>query len=128
MQKIKILLIDDEEDFVKMLSERLRTRNLESDIALNGEQALELVVNQVPDVMILDLKMPGLDGMEVLRHVKTTYPDVEIIILTGHYSLEDRIEALVLGAYEFLEKPVDIDHLINTIKQAYKSLPKSASD
>jgi len=123
MESIKILLVDDEKEFVNALSDRIRMRGLESDIAHNGEQALELVVNQVPDVMILDLKMPKIDGMQVLKHVKETNPEVQIIILTGHagHGSQCKIfEALYMGAFDFIEKPVDIDRLIQIIRRAYK--------
>ena len=77
MKPIKVLLVDDEEDFVTTLSDRIREHRFESDTALNGEQAIELVANQVPDVMVLDLKMPRLDGLEVLRQVKKKHPDIK---------------------------------------------------
>lgn len=125
MEKIKILLVDDEEEFVKSLSERIQMRDLGSDIALNGEQALQLVDNQVPDVMVLDLKMPGIDGMEVLRRVKKAYPQVQVIILTGHGSEKDEKDARRLGAFEYLQKPVGIDTLIQNIKRAYKNKVES---
>jgi len=120
MENIRILLVDDEEEFVRALSERIKMRDLGSDIALNGEQALEIVENQVPDVMVLDLRMPGIDGMEVLRRVREKYPEVQVIILTGHGTDKDEKEARKLGAFDYLQKPADIDSLIKTIKKAYK--------
>ena len=125
MKEIKVLLVDDEEDFVKSLSERIKMRDLDSDVALNGEEALKLVDDEVPDVMVLDLKMPGIDGMEVLRRVKKAYPKVQVIMLTGHGSEKDEKEARRLGAYEYLEKPTSIDTLIKHIKRAFKSFDKS---
>ena len=121
MKEIKILLVDDEEDFVKTLADRIQMRELGPDIALNGEQALNIVKDELPDVMVLDLKMPGLNGMEVLRRVKEAYPQVQVIILTGHGSPRDEKEAFRLGAFEYLRKPVDINKLIETIKRAYRS-------
>ncbi len=118
---IKILLVDDEEDFVKTLSERIQMRALGTDVALNGEEALKLVDNEVPDVMVLDLKMPGIDGMEVLRRVKKAYPQVQVIILTGHGSEKDEEQARRLGAFDYLQKPVEIDNLVNKIRRAYKN-------
>lgn len=120
MEKIKVLLVDDEEDFVKSLAERIKMRKLGSEVALNGEEALQLVRDEVPDVMVLDLKMPGIDGMEVLRRVKKAYPSVEVIILTGHGSEQDEKDARRLGAFDYLQKPVDIDYLVKYIKRAYK--------
>ncbi|MBW1698905.1 MAG: response regulator [Deltaproteobacteria bacterium] len=121
MQKIKILLVDDEENFVKTLTERMRMRNLGPEVALNGEQALTMVDDKLPDVIVLDLKMPGIDGLEVLRRVKSVYPQVQVIILTGHGSDKDEQEARRLGAFEYLQKPVDIRKLTSVIKKAYKS-------
>ncbi|MBW1777912.1 MAG: response regulator [Deltaproteobacteria bacterium] len=120
MEKIKVLLVDDEEDFVKSLAERIKMRKLGSEVALNGEEALQIVSDQIPDVMVLDLKMPGIDGMEVLRRVKKAYPSVEVIILTGHGSEQDEKDARRLGAFDYLQKPVEIDHLVQYIKRAYK--------
>ncbi len=119
MKQIKILLVDDEEELVRTLSERMNMRNMGADFALNGEEALKLVDNEVPDVMVLDLKMPGIDGMEVLRRIKKHYPEIQVIILTGHGTEKDEKEALELGAYCYLTKPVDINNLIMHIKNAY---------
>ena len=120
MKPIKVLLVDDEEDFVTTLSDRIREYRFQSDTALSGEQAIELVANQVPDVMVLDLKMPRLDGLEELRQVKKKHPDIQVIILTGHGSFQDRLAAMSLGVFAFLEKPLDIDDLIRSIKAAYQ--------
>jgi DNA-binding NtrC family response regulator len=87
-------------------------------VALGGEQALQMMEGEIPDVMVLDLRMPGLDGMEVLRRVKNTYPQVEVIIMTGHGSDEDEEEALRLGAFDYLRKPVDINNLMETVRRA----------
>jgi DNA-binding NtrC family response regulator len=126
MKKIKLLLVDDEKEFVTSLAERIKMREMGSDIALNGEEALQLVSDQVPDVMVLDLKMPGIDGMEVLRRVKKAYPDVQVIILTGHGSEKDEKDARRLGAFDYLQKPVDIDKLVQYIKRAYKNKIESS--
>jgi DNA-binding NtrC family response regulator len=120
MKEFKVLMVDDEEDFVKTLAERMKMRDLDSDVALDGEQALQLVEDQVPDVMVLDLKMPGIDGMEVLRRVRQAYPQVQVVILTGHGSEKDEAEAKRLGAYAYLQKPVDLEKLIQTLRNAYK--------
>ena len=120
MEKIKILLIDDEKDFIKNFSERLKSQNFKVDLALNGRQALELVVNEKPDVIILDLETPGIVAMELLRDVKIAYPEIQVITLKRHYSIKNKVEALVADAYMLLEKPIDIEDLINAIRQAYK--------
>ncbi len=118
----KILLVDDEKEFVHTLSERLETRNFESSIVYDGEQALESVEIDEPEVMVLDLKMPGIDGLEVLRRVKKEHPLVEVIILTGHGSEREQALAEELGAFAYLHKPVDIDILTKTMKEAYQKL------
>ncbi len=121
MEKIKILLVDDEKEFVETLSERIRMREHDSEVALDGEQALKKMEDEIPDVVVLDLKMPGIDGMEVLRRIRKAYPKVQVIMLTGHGSEKDEEEARKLGAFEYLEKPVEIDKLMKKIKKAYKS-------
>jgi CheY-like chemotaxis protein len=115
----RVLLVDDEEDFVQTLSERLRTRRLDSIVALDGHEALEVLRTEEPDVMVLDLKMPGIDGIEVLRRVKREHPGVEVIILTGHGTDRERDITMELGAFAYLRKPVDIDRLTETLRAAY---------
>jgi len=114
----KILLVDDEREFVQTLSERLLIRDMGSAVAYDGESALELIKEDEPEVMILDLRMPGIDGIEVLKRVKQTNPYIEVIILTGHGSDLDKETCMNLGACAYLQKPVDIDELSETIKQA----------
>lgn len=116
----KVLLVDDEREFVQTLSERLLMREVGSTVAYDGESALDLIRDDEPEVMILDLKMPGIDGIEVLRRVKATHPEVEVIILTGHGTEEDRKTCMDLGAFAYLQKPVDIDTLSQTMKRAYE--------
>ena len=123
---IKILLVDDEEDFVNALSQRIKLRKLDSEIAYDGEQALQIVDDQVPGVIVLDLKMPGIDGFEVLKSVKRNYPKVEVIILTGHGTERDKIETQKLGAFDYLQKPVDVDNLVDRIKSAFKKKIETA--
>lgn len=119
---IKILLVDDEREFVETLSERLQNRSMESTIAYDGEEALEQVSHDEPEVMVLDLKVPGIDGIEVLRRVKREHPNVEVIILTGHGSEREEGLAHELGAFAYLHKPVNIDVLTRTMKEAYKRI------
>jgi DNA-binding response OmpR family regulator len=120
MKEFKVLLVDDEQDFVESLAERIDLRDVESDVALNGEEALKKVGHEIPDVMVLDLKMPGIDGMEVLRRVRKAYPDVQVVILTAHGTDKDEEEARRLGAFEYLQKPVKIERLVSVLKAAYK--------
>ncbi|WP_207262576.1 response regulator [Desulfovibrio sp. Huiquan2017] len=114
----KVLLVDDEREFVQTLSERLMMRDMGSAVVYDGESALDLVRDDEPEVMILDLKMPGIDGIEVLRRVKGEHPNIEVIILTGHGSEADRKVCMELGAFAYLHKPVDIDVLSETLKAA----------
>jgi two-component system response regulator CpxR len=118
----KVLLVDDERQFVETLSERLMMRKMGSAIAYDGESALELIKEEEPEVMILDLKMPGIDGMEVLRRIKATGSDIEVIILTGHGSEADRETCMQLGAFAYLTKPVDINELTETLKAANEKI------
>lgn len=113
-------MVDDEEEFVATLAERMQMRNLLPKYALNGVAALQMIDKLIPDVIILDLKMPGIDGLEVLRRVKSRHPQIQIIILTGHGSEKDEDEALRLGAFGYLKKPADIDELTKQIKNAYR--------
>ena len=126
MKEFKVLLVDDEQDFVESLAERINLRDVNSDVALNGEEALDRVKDDIPDVMVLDLKMPGIDGMEVLRRVRKAYPDVQVIILTAHGTDKDEEEARRLGAFDYLRKPVQIDKLVETMKAAYKKKVESS--
>jgi len=115
---LKVLLVDDEEDYVRTMAERMEMREVGSDVALNGEQALAMLAEEVPDVMVLDLKMPGMGGMEVLERVKKEYPGLEVIILTGHGSDKEEVEAKRLGAFDYLRKPVDITDLMEAVRRA----------
>jgi len=114
----KVLLVDDEREFVQTLSERLLMRDVGSAVAYDGESALHFIEEDEPEVMILDLKMPGIDGMEVLRRVKQSNPEIEVIILTGHGSEADRKVCMGLGAFAYLQKPVDIELLSETLRKA----------
>ena len=118
----KVLLVDDEREFVQTLSERLILRDMGSAIAYDGESALNLIKEDEPEVIIVDLKMPGVDGFDVLRKVKQTRPEIEVIILTGHGSEEDRKLCLELGAFAYLQKPLDINVLSDTIQKANEKI------
>ena len=124
---IKVLLVDDEEDFVRTMAERMEMRDLGSDVALDGEQALAMLEDEIPDVMVLDLRMPGIDGMEVLRRVRKAYPALQVIIMTGHGSAEEEKEARRLGAFEYLKKPVDINELMEVVRKAGRVRHENAS-
>ncbi|SHO49135.1 response regulator [Desulfopila aestuarii] len=122
----KVLFVDDEKDFVQTVSERLISRDVGTYGVFNGEEALELIADDQPDVMVLDLKMPGLNGVEVLRRTKEVAPDVEVIILTGHGTSQDMRECMELGAFAYMNKPVDIEELSATIKAANDKVHKKS--
>jgi len=120
MKEMKVLLVDDEQKFVEALSERLQMRDLENETAYDGEEAMSFVNDKEPDVMVLDLKMPGIDGMEVLRRVKKKFPAIRVIILTGHGTDRDEEESRRIGIFDYLNKPVDIELLVSRIKAAHR--------
>lgn len=114
----RVLLVDDEVDFIEGLSQRLEVRGLKVTTATGGEEAVRIVDRQEFDAIILDLAMPGMDGLETLKRIRAHHPDAEIIMLTGHGSIKSGIEAIKLGAEDFLEKPVDIKSLLQKISEA----------
>lgn len=118
-KEVKVLLVDDEVDFVDTLAQRLRIRELTVDTVYNGEEALSFIKKIKPDVIVLDLKMPGLHGIEVLREIKKMSPQIQVIILTGHGTEKDEEEAKGLGGFDFLRKPAEIDLLVAKIKEAF---------
>lgn len=117
---IKVLLVDDEVQFVDTLAQRLRLRELTVDTVYDGSQALEFIRKTEPDVIVLDLKMPGLHGIEVLGEIKKTRPQIQVIILTGHGTDKDEEAARGLGGFDFMRKPADIDLLVAKIKEAFQ--------
>ena len=121
MKDFKVLLVDDEQEFIETLSERLKMRDMDAKLALDGEKALAAVEADEPDVILLDLKMPGMDGMEVLRRIKKAYPHVQVVMLTGHGTEKDEEQALRLGAYAYLQKPVDLERLVVTLRDAFRN-------
>jgi DNA-binding response OmpR family regulator len=121
MNPIKILLVDDEREFVTTLAERLELRNMNVSIAMDGETALGFVENDPPQVVVLDVMMPGLSGLEVLEKIKAIDPKIQVILLTGHGATKDGIRGMRLGAFDYLIKPIDIDELIKKLNEAAKS-------
>lgn len=124
-EEIKILLVEDEKQFVDTLAERLAMRGFSARVAYDGPQALK-AVEEPTDVIVLDLRMPGMDGFEVLRSVKKSNPQVQVIILTGHGGDAEEQTAYRMGAYNFLKKPMDIDELLNSIRMAYRDKVENA--
>ena len=119
-QAIRVLVVDDEEDFRETVVKRLRARKLGAQGAGSGAAALELLKEREFDVMVLDVKMPGMDGIETLRLVKQTRPEVEVIMLTGHASVEFGLKGMQLGAFDYIMKPAPIGELLDTIGQAFR--------
>jgi DNA-binding NtrC family response regulator len=120
MDDIKILFVDDETEYLETVIKRMKKRGIDITGANNGAEALQLIQNQPFDVVILDVRMSGMDGIEVLRRIKLSFPLVEVIMLTGHASMEVAIEGMELGAFDYLMKPVDIDDLIYKAQDAYQ--------
>jgi DNA-binding NtrC family response regulator len=118
--KIKVILVDDEKDFVESLAERLQLRNFEVTTALNGNDAINLVQENDYDVIVLDVKMPGKDGIETLKEIKNIKQLPQIIMLTGHATVESAIQGMKLGAYDYIMKPTVTEDLITLINKAYK--------
>jgi two-component system, OmpR family, response regulator CpxR len=118
--KIRVLLVDDEKDFVETLVERLRARNLLVLTAANGDEAIARIQEEDVDVVVLDMLMPGRTGIEVLREMKQIKPLVEIILLTGHATVQSAIEGMSQGAFYYLMKPAEMKKLLEQIAHAYK--------
>jgi len=118
MTDTSVLLVDDEEDFVVALAERLEARDLRGDTAASGEIALERARARVYDAILLDMAMPGLDGLDTLRGLLAINPDQQVILLTGRATLQQAVEAMKLGALDLLEKPADIVALVARIEDA----------
>jgi DNA-binding NtrC family response regulator len=114
----KVLLVDDEEEFTAILSERMKARGLDVDVASTGPSATQKVKEKSYDAIILDLAMPEMDGIATMKHLLKENPDLQVIFLTGHATLEKGIEAVKLGAVEFMEKPVDINKLLEKVDEA----------
>ena len=115
---LRVLLVDDEELFRETLAKLLRRRGLEVATASDGEAALAVVQEQAPEVVVLDLRMPGMDGIETLRRIKRHRPDTRVVMLTGHGSVDAGVDALRAAAYDFLLKPVGPDQLVEVILAA----------
>jgi DNA-binding NtrC family response regulator len=116
--KINVLLVDDEERFVEILAQRLQARGLTAEAATNGEEAIRLTKSKDFDAVLLDLSMPGMDGLTVLKEMKKANPLLQIIILTGQGSIQATVEVMKEGAMDFMEKPVDINKIMEKIEEA----------
>jgi DNA-binding NtrC family response regulator len=116
---IRVLLVDDEEEFVETLAERLEVRGFDVATALSGAEALRRIEEREIDVVILDVQMPGLDGVEALRQIKQRKPLIEVIMLTGHGTVQTAIDGMKLGAFDFLLKPTETEDLVEKLRRAY---------
>lgn len=113
-----VLLVDDEQDFLDIMKERLSSRGMEVSTETSPEEALKRIESELFDALILDLQMPGIDGLEALKRAKKLRPELQVILLTGHASIEKGVEAIKLGAMDFVEKPADLEALSEKIKRA----------
>lgn len=116
----RVMLVDDEIEFIQTLVKRLKKRNLEASCAGSGEEALAALEKTPADVVVLDVKMPGMGGIDVLREIKSRHPMVEVIMLTGHADVDVAIEGMELGAFDYLMKPMEIDELLYKIQDAHQ--------
>jgi len=120
MKRMKVLLVDDEIEFVNTLSSRLGMRKIKTDVVYDGQQALDYVAEQEPDVIVLDLEMPKVHGMDVLRQLSKTNPNIQVVILTAFGTQEREDDATKLKAFDFINKPVDVETLADRIRGAYR--------
>lgn len=120
-KKIKLLIVDDEVKFLESIAKRLELRDFDVTKATNGQEAIEATNKDKFDLALLDLKMPGMDGKEVLKIIKAEHKYLEVIILTGHGSMDSAVECTKLGAFSYLPKPYELDNLIEILQQAYQA-------
>ncbi len=124
MKNIRLLIVDDEDDFRKTLAKRLTKKGIIPEQAENGRKALSILENKPIDIVVLDVKMPGMNGIEVLNHIKKKYPKTEVIFLTGHAATQDGVEGIKTGAFDYLSKPIEFEHLFGKINQAYEKIER----
>lgn len=117
---IRVLLVDDEKEFIDALAQRLEIRGFEVKTVYSGLEAIKIIPNLDFDVVVLDIKMPGMEGLEVLGKIKNIKPEVEVVMLTAHGSLEEAMQAMKKDAHDFIMKPASIDVIIEKIKTAYE--------
>lgn len=120
MKEFNILIVDDEEEFRDLTSKRLEKKGLKVKTAESGEKALEILEHSYTDVVLLDVKMPGMDGIETLRRMRAMKPLVEVVLLTGHASVDSGIEGMKLGAFDYLMKPIDLEPLVEKLTDAFE--------
>ena len=118
MTQMNLLLVDDETEFVTTLAERLELRGMTVRTAADGESALPMVEDDPPDIIVLDLMMPGIGGMETLKRIKASHGDIPVILLTGRGSTKEGIEGMRLGAFDYMMKPINLDQLLQKLEEA----------
>lgn len=119
MDTLRVLIVDDEDDFRETIVKRLNARKILAEGAASGVKALQVLEDKDFDVIVLDVKMPDMDGIETLRHIKKLKPEIEVIMLTGHASVEFGLKGMQLGAFDYVMKPAPLNELLDTIGQAY---------
>jgi len=124
IKNIRLLIVDDEDHFRHILAKRLTKRGMPPLLAANGLECLDILEKKPFDVVVLDVKMPGMDGLEVLGIINQNYPKTEVIILTGHATTASGVEGIKGGAFDYLTKPIEFDHLLKKIKQAYEKIKR----
>ena len=120
VEAFNVLFVDDEVEFLDTLLKRMKKRNVNVSGVKSGEEAIKFVDQEQVDVVVLDVRMPGMDGIETLRQLKKRDPLIEVIMLTGHASVEVAVEGMELGAFDYLMKPMDIDELLYKLQDAHK--------
>ena len=119
MAAMQLLLVDDEEAFLAMTKARLAGRGIAAFTASSGPAAIALLATRAIDVVVLDVKMPEMDGIEVLKHIRRHYPQIEVIMLSGHATVQSAVEGLNLGACDYLEKPCNLSQLLHKAEEAF---------
>ncbi|AGW14759.1 response regulator [Megalodesulfovibrio gigas] len=118
MDTTRVLLVDDEQDFLDLMQKRMAKRKIDLHVASSGQEALDLIRNSFFNVVILDVKMPGMDGIETLRQLRILSPDTQVIMLTGHADVETAVKGMELGAFDYMMKPMSFDYLLMKIQEA----------
>ncbi len=128
MEKINLLIVDDEIDFLNSITKSLEVRNFNVIAVTRGEKAIEAAKKNALDIALVDLKMPGMDGEETLKALKKEHKWMEIVILTGHGTIDSAVECTKSGAYSFLQKPCELDELLDILRSAYKKMLMNRKD
>ena len=120
MKNFSVLVVDAEQEFRELTAKRLTKRGLDASCAASGEECLAMIERHRIDVVLLDVKMPGMDGIETLRQIRQRTPLIEVVLLTGHASVDSGIEGMKLGAFDYLMKPIELDPLVDKLADAYE--------